>query len=322
MRRLKENTRQHIIYGLVLLIAVSALLYLGNEQVKVMKDDYTSRIAQLNQEFDAAKSDSARELEDKQRQLDALSSDVDSLDKELADTINGYDSELRKLSDKDKQFGSDIQQLEYTSDLYKLQIGELGQQITDIAVTSDSFSIVIPDVIDSVVSIVTDTGQGSGAIISSEGLVVTNYHVIRGATRASLMTYDGSSYRVGLVGYDLRNDIAVLNISTGETFQHFDFADSDTLRTGQKVVALGNPVGLSFTATEGIISSPSRLANDGLYYIQTDVTLNPGNSGGPLINSRGEIVGIVDFKVAGYEGLGFAIPANRVEDVVSNILAR
>jgi serine protease Do len=135
-----------------------------------------------------------------------------------------------------------------------------------------------------------------------------------------VMTYDGDTYGVSLVGYDVKNDIAILRMNSNQTFSFFDFGDSDSLKAGQKVVALGNPAGLSFTATEGIVSSPSRLADDGLYYIQTDVTLNPGNSGGPLINSRGELIGIVDFKVSGYEELGFAIPSNRADDVIGDIL--
>ena len=85
-------------------------------------------------------------------------------------------------------------------------------------------------------------------------------------------------------------------------------------------MALGNPAGLSFTATEGIISSPERTLDDGLKYIQTDVTLNPGNSGGPLINSQGKIIGIVNSKISGYEELGFAIPSSRVKDVVDEIV--
>ncbi len=134
------------------------------------------------------------------------------------------------------------------------------------------------------------------------------------------MTYDGSTHRISLEGYDVNSDLALLKIRSNETFDYFTFADSDLLKAGQKVVALGNPAGLSFTATEGIISSPSRKAEDGLTYIQTDVTLNPGNSGGPLINSQGKIIGIANFKVSGYEGLGFAIPSNRVEEVIDGIL--
>jgi len=196
----------------------------------------------------------------------------------------------------------------------------MDQQLSDLAVETESFSSIIADVIDSVVSIETDTGLGSGAIFDSTGLVVTNHHVIEDATRATIITYDGERYSVGIVGFSRRHDLAVLQIMANETFSEFDFGNSDRLKAGQKVVALGNPAGLSFTATEGIVSSPLREASDGLEYIQTDVTLNPGNSGGPLIDSSGDLVGLVDFKIGGYEELGFAIPSNRVEDIVMDIL--
>ncbi len=202
---------------------------------------------------------------------------------------------------------------------YEMQIGELNQQVSDLSVESEGFSSIIPDVINSVVSVITNLGQGSGAIVSSDGYIVTNYHVIAGATRAGVLTYDGNTYGVSLVGYNVNQDIAVLKILSNDTFDYFEFGDSDLIKTGQKVVALGNPAGLSFTATEGIISSPSRIIEDNSY-IQTDVTINPGNSGGPIINSQGEIIGLVNFKVSNYEELGFAIPSNRVKTVLDEIL--
>jgi S1-C subfamily serine protease len=201
-----------------------------------------------------------------------------------------------------------------------MQISRLDQRIGDLQVDSDSFSGIISDVIDATVSVNTNVGQGSGAIISEDGYVVTNYHVIKGARRASVTSYSGDVYGIRLIGYDATNDIAVLELVSNESFDYFIFGNSDNIEIGQKVVALGNPLGLSFTATEGIISSPSRVAQDGLTYIQTDVTLNPGNSGGPIIDSNGRLIGIANFKVAGYEGLGFAIPSNRVEDVVREII--
>ncbi len=306
MKTSSSNKKQHIIYGLILVIVISCLVYLGNYQVKLLQQDYNSRISSLKKEVD-----------DKINKLD---SNVENLDQLVEDMSKDYDFKLKELSKTSEQFGSQIKQLEDTSKMYEMQIGNLDQQLSDLAVESESFSSVISDVIDSVVSVVTNLGQGSGAIISSNGLIVTNYHVIEGIRRASVMTYDGNTYRIGLVGYDEKDDIAVLKINSNETFNYFDFGDSDKLKSGQKVVALGNPAGLSFTAAEGIVSSPSRLEKDGLYYIQTDVTLNPGNSGGPLINSKGELIGIVNFKVSGYEGLGFAIPSNRAEEVIEEII--
>jgi len=201
---------------------------------------------------------------------------------------------------------------------YDVKIGELNQQVSDLSVESESFSLIISDVIDSVVSIYTDVSQGSGAIISSDGYVITNYHVMQGAKKAGILAYSGDTYGIKLIGYNENSDIAVLKIISNETFDYLEFGDSNSLKAGQKVVALGNPAGLSFTATEGIISNPLRLI-DGKTFIQTDVTINPGNSGGPLINSKGEITGIVEFKVFNYEGLGFAIPSNRAKKIFDEI---
>lgn len=327
MKTPEPTAKQHIMYCLILLLVVSSLVYVGYHQVTSLKQDYHSQITSLRQDLDTVQNALLLELDAKQQQIDALDAslqnldaDLKTLDKNVIDISDELNLQIRQLSETSEQFGSQLQQLEYTTGLYEVQIGKLDQQLSDLVVESESFSTVIPWVIDSVVSIAADTGQGSGAIISSEGLVVTNYHVIQGATRASVMTYDGNTHRIGLIGYNIKNDLAVLKIISNETFHYFKFGDSDTLKTGQKVVALGNPAGLSFTATEGIISSPSRVASDGLSYIQTDVSLNVGNSGGPLINSKGELIGIVDFKVSGYEGLGFAIPGNRAKGVIEGII--
>jgi S1-C subfamily serine protease len=304
MKTKDKSTRQHIIYGSAMIAIVVTFIFLGNHYVTIIREDYTSQITSLQQRITELQESTQEGLAGKQVQIDSLTSSAASTGEKV-----------QKLEDT-------TQKLEETTGQYEMQIGELNQQLSDLAVESESFSPVISNVIDSVVSVMTNTGQGSGAIISSDGMVVTNYHVIQGARAASVITYGGSAYGVSLVGYDIQNDIAVLKISSNDTFSYFSFGDSDSLKAGQKVVALGNPAGLSFTATEGIISSPARLASDGFYYIQTDVTLNPGNSGGPIINSRGEIIGIADFKVSGYEGLGFAIPSNRAYAAIQSIISQ
>lgn len=291
MPKKSSNRNQHIAYTSTLSVIVISLLFLGNFYVTNLREDYTTQIDSLKDEIQGLEN----ELEEKQDQINTISTDV------------------RETEGK-------VQDLEDTAGEQGMQLGELSQQVGDLAIESESFSAIIPDVIDSVVSVFTNRGQGSGAIISNDGLVVTNYHVIQGARTIRIMTYDMDLYDVTVVGFSSRNDIALLQITANETFSDFELGNSNNLLTGQKVVALGNPAGLDFTATEGIISSPSRLADDGLRYIQTDATLNPGNSGGPLINSQGELIGIIDFKVAGYEELGFAIPSNRVDDVVEAIL--
>ena len=166
--------------------------------------------------------------------------------------------------------------------------------------------------------------QGSGAIVSKEGHVVTNVHVIEGAEEILVSLGDGRRLPAELLGADTSSDLAILKIEA-EGLRPLGFADSDTVRVGQLVFAVGNPFGLQETITQGIISARERLfssevAND---FFQTDAAINPGNSGGPLINIRGEIVGINNFifsQSGGSQGIGFSIPANTVRRVLDQIL--
>ena len=166
--------------------------------------------------------------------------------------------------------------------------------------------------------------QGSGAIISREGHVVTSLHVIEGASEVAVTLSDGQQAPAELLGYDETLDVAVLKIGV-EGLRPLAFADSEKVRVGQLVFAVGNPFGLQETITQGIISARERLfaSESDKEFFQTDAPINPGNSGGPLVNIRGEIVGINNFifsQSGGSQGIGFAIPANAVRRVVDDIL--
>lgn len=178
---------------------------------------------------------------------------------------------------------------------------------------------------------VTETASsGSGFIISEDGYVVSNYHVVEGATTLTVITYDGTEYPAELVGYEQANDVALLKIdATG--LDAVNIGSSDELIVGDQVVAIGNPLGeLTSTLTVGYISAKDRTINtDGTYNInmmQTDAAINSGNSGGPLFNSDGQVVGITTAKYSGssnsgatIEGIGFAIPIDDVLDIVSDL---
>ena len=168
-------------------------------------------------------------------------------------------------------------------------------------------------------------GAGSGVIVKENGYIVTNNHVIDGASTISVTLHDGNSYSASLVGTDSVYDIAVLKISaSGLTTA--TLGDSDELQVGDLAVAIGNPLGkLGGTATAGIISSLERRLNLGtttLDLLQTDAAINPGNSGGGLFNQKGELIGIVVAKSTGsdVEGLGFAIPINNVASVIDDLI--
>ena len=170
------------------------------------------------------------------------------------------------------------------------------------------------------------TGSGSGVIISSDGYIITNNHVIEGAQKVTVYLQDDSEYEATLVGTDAKTDLAVIKIeATG--LPYATMGSSDNLVVGEDVVAIGNPLGeLRGTATGGMVSALSReiTFDDGtqMRLLQTDAAINPGNSGGGLFNGKGELIGVVNAKVASSstEGLGFAIPIDSAKDVISDLM--
>ena len=199
------------------------------------------------------------------------------------------------------------------------QVGSFDERFEELkATTSSDFSGIIEREIKGVVTIKTDVSQGTGFIITDDGYVVTNYHVMEGAKAAQIITSDSKTYSVNLVGHNTGMDISLLKIDG--SFHSLDLGDSDDVKLGEKVIAIGNPLGLSFTTTEGIISARDRTGiNDLPYYFQTDVSLNPGNSGGPLINTKGEVIGINNFKISGADNIGFALEINYAKDTINSI---
>lgn len=196
---------------------------------------------------------------------------------------------------------------------------EFGGELSELkASASADFSGIIEDTVKSVVTIRTDVAQGSGFIISPEGYVVTNAHVLVGAHEASIITSNLQSINAELVGYNSEFDVALLKIP-GE-YSYLELDDSEYLQVGEKVIAIGNPLGLQFSVSEGIISAIHREGpNEIKAYIQTDAALNPRNSGGPLINKKGKVIGINNFKVTGGESLGFALESNYLKDTINLI---
>ncbi len=195
---------------------------------------------------------------------------------------------------------------------------DFNEKIELLKTSEQDFSGVISEVIKGVVSVRTDKSIGTGFIISPDGYVVTNYHVIRDSKIIRTTTFDNKNHEAFFIGGDELTDLAILKMDGN--FDYLNFADSDAIQIGEKVIAIGNPLGLSFTVTEGIVSAVKRQGPNGLEgYVQTDVTLNPGNSGGPLINRRGEVIGINNFKIGGAESLGFALESNKAKEVINLI---
>ena len=168
-------------------------------------------------------------------------------------------------------------------------------------------------------------GTGSGVIISEDGYIVTNNHVIKGASEIEITLNNKKSYKAKLVGTDSKMDIALLKIDADEKLPYTTFANSDSVKIGEWVLAVGNPYNLTSTVTAGIISAKARnLDTSGIQsFIQTDAAVNPGNSGGALVNTRGELIGIntmISSMTGSYVGYSFAVPSNIARKIIEDIM--
>lgn len=162
---------------------------------------------------------------------------------------------------------------------------------------------------------------GSGFIISTDGFIITNNHVIEKAEDIRVRLFDESEYKGKVIGKDSKTDIALIKIDAEKELPTVLLGDSDKLEVGDWVIAVGNPFGLSHTVTAGIVSAKGRVIGSGPYddFIQTDASINPGNSGGPLFNTDGEVIGINTAIIAAGQGIGFAIPINMAKEILPSL---
>lgn len=166
------------------------------------------------------------------------------------------------------------------------------------------------------------TSLGSGVIISSDGLIVTNYHVIKDADKIEILLAENRNRIVAkVIGSDTKTDLALLQVKTNKRLEPLTLGDSSALKIGDIVLAIGNPFGYSHTVTSGIISAKGRVIGTGPYdnFLQTDASIHPGNSGGPLIDIRGRVIGINTAVETQGHGIGFAIPINMVKVIVADL---
>lgn len=168
-------------------------------------------------------------------------------------------------------------------------------------------------------------GTGSGVIISEDGYIVTNNHVVKDASEIEITLNNKKSYKAKLIGTDSKMDIALLKIDADEKLPYTVFADSDTVKVGEWVLAVGNPYNLNSTVTAGIVSAKARnLDTRGIQsFIQTDAAVNPGNSGGALVNTRGELIGIntmISSQTGSYVGYSFAVPSNITKKIIEDLM--
>ncbi|MBU28108.1 MAG: peptidase A2 [Flavobacteriales bacterium] len=165
---------------------------------------------------------------------------------------------------------------------------------------------------------------GSGVIFSEDGYIVTNTHIISGNNLIKVKLHNGEEFDANLIGADVNADIAVLKINSNSLLTPINVSNSDDLKVGDRVLAIGNPYGIGISVSNGIISATGRdYGNPYLELIQTDAAINPGNSGGALINENGNLIGIntkIYSRTGAYQGLGFAIPSNNIVQIASEII--
>ena len=242
-----------------------------------------------------------------------------------------------------------IENIEDDSSTSKMYVGEREEKKLDVVSVDSSKVLTAAEIyaanVNSTVGIsatvrstsrgrtVEGTASGSGFILTSDGYIVTNYHVVEGATAIKVNTYDNSTYDAKLVGYDDSNDIAVLKIDASG-LSPVVLGDSDKMNVGDNVVAIGNPLGeLTFTLTAGMVSALNRqitIDDMSMNLIQTDCAINSGNSGGALFNSYGEVIGMTNAKYsssgnsssASIDNIAFAIPSNTVSNIVTSIIEK
>jgi S1-C subfamily serine protease len=246
-----------------------------------------------------------------------------SLDQEYQIKFTQLDNQNIALSASinslSEQLGLTASELKSSIEGVESDLASTSESLAELSAVSGDFSGIIEDAVRGVVSVLTDNGQGSGVVYSDDGYIITNYHVIQNANEISILFSNGRTVDAVFLGADTINDVALLKVEMTGLYE-LDFDESE-VRIGEKVIAMGNPLGLSFSVTEGIVSAKGRIIKRGSAgLIQIDAPVNPGNSGGPLLNTQGNVVGIVNAKLQGYEGIGFAIPSAVVVSDIDLIL--
>lgn len=303
-----------MLYGITLLIVMAGLMWFNIESNRQVRADFTRQIFSVQ---------------------NALSSDIKKIGDETANKLSILTGQLTTLSESmeenKRQSLEQINTLSATIETTKKESQEallslqknVQQDLDSLSLEAGDFSGVIEKALPAVVSIQTDKGVGSGSIVRSNGLVITNQHVIADSQQIWVQTSDGTVFGAQLVAQDTTYDLALLRLAGSSSFPVLTFGSTADLKVGERVIALGSPAGLGFTATQGIVSAKNRMGPiNKPIYLQVDVPINPGNSGGAMLNSKGEIVGITNFKLKNFESLGFAIQSEVAKAFVDQVTAQ
>jgi S1-C subfamily serine protease len=326
-------TTQHLLYMNIMIIVAFGILaiyvvYDYNAKLTSLSDSQQQKMNEMDtkvvSQLDMMRQDLSSRMGSIGNDVNLTRSALASMDSDLRSSIQEYNYQALV---RDNALSDSIQKISNRS---LSELSSFQEQLRKVSESAVDFAPIIQKALDAVVTIGRkDKGAfmtgGSGVLINNVGYIVTNYHVIDDIRSIVVKTHDDSEYTATVVGKEESWDIAVIKLVTEKrSFDYLGWADSDALLVGQHVIAVGNPIGLESTVTEGIISSTKRLITGerDIYYLQTDVAINAGSSGGPLIDEDGRIVGIATMKYSklGFEGLSFALRSNDVQGVVMNIL--
>lgn len=274
-------------------------------EVTALQSDLTLTKTELTQKDEALTQGVLQTRTELGLQIQATKQSLESNVQQLNTELTKKDTELRSLSGE-------------LADV-KEQSSQIQDRITLLKEQNKDFSDIIDSVIPAVVSVQSGNSRGSGFLIDPVGYIVTNHHVIQDPASVSALTSDGQVRSARVVGTDSGMDVAVLKVEG--SFSKLAFGNSDAVKVGEKVIAIGSPGGLDFTVTQGIVSAINRVDAGGRKLIQTDVPVNPGNSGGPLVNIAGEVIGVATLKASGFEGIGFALSSNQVKTITDGMIA-
>jgi len=306
-------TRHNLIHiSILFIITISFFLY-TEHTAQQLNTEFNNKITVLKEQL----STTQKELDN---EINTLETKVTTENQKLEQQITGSITTVQEKIDQTRQQQqNEINNLGNKVAESTEKLSTFEEQLKNVNIKNKDFTMIIKDILKTVVTIKTDKAVGSGVIIDDSGYLVTNYHVLDGASQAALRTYDNKLYPVQVIGAEKNADIAVIKINPTLPLKALGF-ERTKINIGDKVIAVGNPAGLEFSVTEGIISATERINNNGIKYIQTDVPINPGNSGGPLVNIYGKIVGINTMKKSDMEGIGFAVHAAVVEDIAEHII--
>ncbi len=343
-RRLSDGTRAYIIViaGITAVFLVAFVLecaraykqngVFGGDLNRFLDTDYSAQFGDDESDSDDVKTPFGGLFPFSFDDSDDLSGETDDSD-ETAQTDSEkpkavIDSDLKSAPSMDSVTNPASANLEAKDQPKDIDSAEYTARSVYKKVTNSVVSVVAYTEAEYVGEKEYKTGTGSGMILSEDGYILTNSHVINDSNTSGVevVTTSGERYAAACVGYDTRTDLAVIKIDA-EGLSPVTFMNSDQLEVGQDAIAIGSPGGLAYSnsLTKGVVSALNRTVptNTLVSYIQTDAAINPGNSGGPLLNSAGQVMGVTTVKIANtdYEGMGFAIPSNMAIDIANSLIA-